>query len=165
VFTITIIYIILGELTYFAYGTANKQLATQMLPQSSQVANLCIFGYVISMIFSYPITICPANVIFEGVTIDPRTKTGSKTEFWLKNLQRTVVCISAAVLGIQFLDVLDKLIALIGAALCAPVAMIIPTLCHLILIAKTRREKMEDIVIIVISLVIMLFCLAQALGF
>jgi proton-coupled amino acid transporter len=163
--TITIIYILLGEITYFAYGTANKQLATQMLPQTSQVANLCILGYVIAMMFTYPIFIYPANTIFEGVTIDPITKTGSKTEFWLKNLQRTVVCISAVFLGIQFLDVLDKLIAFIGAAFCAPMAMITPALCHLILIAKTRREKIEDIVIIVISLFIMLFCLAQALGF
>ena len=115
--------------------------------------------------FSYPIAIAPANVIFEGVLIDPFTRTGSKTEFWIKNLQRTLVCISAAVLGVQFLNVLDKLIAFIGAAFCAPLAMIMPTLCHLILIAKTRREKIEDIVIMVISMFIMLFCLAQALGF
>ena len=81
----------------------------------------------------------------------------------MKNMQRVLVVFGAAYLGINFLEYLDKVIGLLGALFCAPLAMIIPTLCHLILVAKTNKEKTEDIIIIVISCMVMVFCIINTL--
>ena len=67
--------------------------------------------------------------------------------------------ISAAYLGIELSNVLDLFVGLIGALFCAPLGMIIPTLCHLKLVARTNQEKINDIAILVVSMVIMLLCI------
>ena len=73
------------------------------------------------------------------------------------------MCAFAAFLGINYLNVLDKIISLIGAICCAPLAMIIPTLCHLLYLAESPRNKLEDLVIIVVSFVVLSFCIIETL--
>ena len=71
------------------------------------------------------------------------------------------MCLSAAYLGINLASVLDKFIGLLGAVFCAPLAMILPTLCHLKLLASSRKDKIKDIVIICVSLLVMVICIVQ----
>ena len=59
---------------------------------------------------------------------------------------------------------MDKILALIGALFCAPLALFIPTLCHLTKLARTKQEKITDIVILAISLIILVFCVANAIA-
>ena len=73
------------------------------------------------------------------------------------------MCFGAAYLGIELREMLDKVLGFLGALLCAPLAMIMPTLCHLKLVAKTNSEKLNDIIIIVISLFVMVFCVGTTL--
>jgi amino acid permease len=55
-------------------------------------------------------------------------------------------------------SVLDKFLGLVGAIFCAPMAFIIPTMCHLKLVARTNEEKLKDIAIVAFSIMIMVFC-------
>jgi len=66
-------------------------------------------------------------------------------------------------LAINYLNVLDKIIAMVGALCCAPLAAILPTTCHLVKMAKTNGEKLEDIVILIIAFTIMTFTIIQTL--
>ena len=100
--------------------------------------------------FTYPLTINPANTTFEAFTIEkwfPKRKSNLKNPKKIgwknprsicKNFSRFLMVISAAYFGIELSNVLDKFVGLIGALFCAPLGMILPTLCHLKMIAATR---------------------------
>ena len=121
--------------------------------------------------FTYPLTINPANTTFEAFTIErwfpkrknnfrnPRASSWGNPRSILKNISRCLMVISAAYLGIELSKVLDLFVGLIGALFCAPLGMIIPTLCHLKMLARTNQEKINDIAILVVSMVIMLLCI------
>ena len=128
------------------------------MPQSDTLVKLLIFGYVFVLLFTYPLTIYPTNEVIERLTIERLLPKSSTCRTWTKNLSRVLVCLSAAYLGIEMREQLDILIGVLGALFCAPLAMIIPTLCHLILISKEPKEKLVDIAIIAFSGIIMVFC-------
>jgi amino acid permease len=121
--------------------------------------------------FTYPLTISPANTTFEALTIEkwfPKKKNFLKNPMktgWknprsiCKNFSRFIMVITAAYLSIELSKVLDKFVGLIGALFCAPLGMIMPTLCHLKLVAVTKEEKVNDIIIIGISLFVMVLCI------
>ncbi len=76
----------------------------------------------------------------------------------MKNVNRTVMVIFTVILAILMADQLDKFLAILGALGCTPVAFTLPVLFHYHICAETKREKVLDIVVIVLSLVILVFC-------
>ena len=58
---------------------------------------------------------------------------------------------------------MDKFLGLIGALLCAPLALTMPALLHLKLIAQSKKEKLFDILILFISVVVLVFSTIQSL--
>jgi len=77
---------------------------------------------------------------------------------------RFFIVISAVYLAVVLASKLDKFLSLLGALLCAPLAFTMPTLCHLKLLAKTRRQKIEDVLIIILSFVLLVFCTIQGIS-
>ena len=73
-------------------------------------------------------------------------------KYSLQNLIRLLVCVAATFCAIAIGKKLDKGIGLMGALLCAPLAITMPALLHLKVVAVTNKEKIEDILIIAISL-------------
>ena len=53
---------------------------------------------------------------------------------------------------------LDQFLSLLGGLACTPIAFTLPTLFHYKLCAETKRQKIIDISIIILSLIIMVFC-------
>jgi len=154
---------IFGTLSYLAFGNMKAQMATQMLPQGDLIVKMMIVGYVVLLVFSYPLTINPTNTIIDFYTSEKCMKKSSTCRTYVKNISRVITCLTAAYLGIEFADKLDKVIGLLGALFCAPVAMILPAFCHLVLVAKTQREKFMDIITVVFSTVLMIFCIGTTL--
>jgi dipeptide/tripeptide permease len=147
----------------------------ELLPKGSFFIRFLIIFNVIILMFTYPLTISPANATLEAWTVDywfPKRKNYLKNpkkplcspRMVCKNLSRFLIVLSAAYLGIELSHVLDKFVGLIGALFCTPLGMILPTLCHLKLIAKTKREKIDDICILVVSMLIMIMCIDQTLS-
>lgn len=101
-------------------------------------------------------------MILEGY-IFRRMKKQSPLRKWLKNLSRCCVVILAVVMGVVFAEKLDKFLSLVGALLCAPIAFTMPTLCHLKLVAKTPKERLIDMAIILVSFFILVMCTIQSL--
>lgn len=64
-------------------------------------------------------------------------------------------------MAINLLAFLDRFIGLMGAVFCAPLALMIPTICHLKIVARTNNDYFEDISIIVFSMIITVFCVVQ----
>ena len=60
-------------------------------------------------------------------------------------------------MAILISDKIDKFLGLVGALLCAPLAMTIPAMVHLRLLAKSGSEKIVDIVLIIGSIGVLAF--------
>ena len=74
-----------------------------------------------------------------------------------------MVCLAATYCAIALQKKLDKFLSVLGALLCAPLAILFPALLHLKSVAKTNDEKWIDIALIVISLVVLVFSTEQSL--
>ena len=72
-----------------------------------------------------------------------------------------LVVLVSVVIAMTVADKIDKFLGLVGALLCAPLAMTIPAMVHLRMLAKTTKEKVIDLIFIVGSLAILLFCTVQ----
>ena len=165
VLTLVSVYASLGVITNLAFGDMKGiQAITMALPQDSILVKSIMVLMIGMMIFSYPICIYPTNLNLEKYTIDKWMKGKNKTLiYWMKNMSRLTLCALTAYMAIELQNVLDLFIGLFGAICCGPVAMIIPTLCHLKLLAKTNREKIEDIIIVAIGSAVMVFCVVTIL--
>ena len=156
------IYIIFGTIGYLTWGQSKiEAYSTEMLPSTNPAVIMMKFLFSFNLIFSYPLTIYPANEIF-GQWFCSRTRKGN-VRYWLKNLQRTIVVVLSVVIAISIADKIDKFLGLVGALLCAPLAMTIPSMVHLILLAKTPKAKCIDIALIAGSVAVLAFSTIQSI--
>jgi proton-coupled amino acid transporter len=80
-----------------------------------------------------------------------------------KNIYRASIVAFTVVISLLMGDTLDKFLSLLGAVACTPIAFTLPTLFHYKLCAKTKSERIIDLIIIGVSLFIMVFCSAFTL--
>lgn len=70
----------------------------------------------------------------------------------------------AMVIALVLHDKLNKFLSVLGALLCAPLAIMLPAMLHLKHLAETQREKIIDLVLIVLSLIVMVFSTSEVLS-
>ena len=133
-----------------------------MLPADSVTAIIIKFLYSLNLVCSYPIVIYPANQAVENWFCsclkkkrysrlqtdtedemdDPAQEESisreNKTLYWMQNFSRVCVTVGAIICGIVLASKIDKFLGLVGALLCAPLALTFPAMLHLKLLAKTR---------------------------
>lgn len=83
--------------------------------------------------------------------------------YWVQNFSRLMVCFFAAYCAIELQEKLDKFLSLLGALLCAPLAILYPALIHLRIIAKSGRDAIIDLALIVLALVVLVFSTVQSI--
>ena len=81
----------------------------------------------------------------------------------MKNLQRTLVVVITVIISLTIADKIDKFLGLVGALLCAPLAMTIPALVHLILVSKSKKAQFIDIMLIAGSIAVLAFSTIQSI--
>ena len=116
--------------------------------------------------------IYPCNTIIEDYLFKGLSKpTGQRTKdaknkqlkYVLTNVSRFIICIGATYCAIVLKDKLDLFLSILGAALCAPLAVIFPSLFHLKNCAKTNTEKNIDIFLVIVGFVVLIFSTVQSL--
>ena len=100
----------------------------------------------------YPCNLILEDYLFRNVEKSPK---GDSLKYKLTNLSRLCVLIFATYIAIELQKKLDLFLSILGAVLCAPIAITLPALLHLKVLAKTPREKFIDIFLIILSI----FCL------
>lgn len=162
--TLTAVYIFFGEVCYIAWGANLTQpIVTEMLPTSNFLVPVFKILFCFNLVFSYPICINPTNTILESYLFRSWKKK-STARTWLKNLSRALVVIAAVYMAVELADKIDKVLGLLGAVCCAPLALTIPALMHQKLLAKTRAQKAENVFYITLSLGILFFSTYQSLA-
>lgn len=81
----------------------------------------------------------------------------------MQNLSRALVTLCAIIVSITLASKVDKFLGLLGSMLCAPLALTCPAILHLKRMAKTKLEKVFDVILIAVSLVILVFCSSQSI--
>lgn len=173
--TLIILYCSFGNWVYLVMGpNMTHTFITEELDQKSLILMVLNLVFSVNLICSYAIVIYPANTIleeylFSGLSkkINNRTELGRKYK-WLRyhsqNFSRFLVCLFAIYLSVELKEKMDKFLSLLGALLCAPLAILFPTLLHLVGIAKTKREKLVDIALLVLAVIVMVFSTMQSIS-
>lgn len=152
--TLTSLYVIFGSVCYSAYGSDTKPIITEMLPNNGFTATIKIL-FCINLILGYSICIHPTNMIIENWVFQRFKISWKRT--WAKNFSRTLVCISATILALKFEGKIDKFIGLLGALLCAPLALTIPVSIHLKMLSVTKFERIIDSFLVICSIGVLIF--------
>lgn len=161
--TLSLIFIIFGEVTVFAFGTnLDEPFVTQMLPAGSYMVSLIKILFCMNLVCSYAITVNPTNTIIESylfsrknsIVINGRYEK-SRCEVFGSKISRFLVVCSAGILGIVLAADMDKFLGFIGALLGSPMAITLPALIHYRTVAESKCERLTDILLVILSF----FCL------
>ena len=156
--SIGIFYVFFSEYMIFGYGATrvDKPLITESLPRKSPVTYGIKILFSIMLLFTYPLQIFPANNVLESY-LTPGWRKSRKRQC-CKNISRTVVVALSCLLAIAAWDNVEKLLAIVGACTCCPMAFTLPSLCHWKLVAKTTKQKTIDLTLVVFSVCATVFC-------
>ncbi|KAG1804416.1 amino acid transporter [Suillus subaureus] len=148
-----------GALSYLTFGSNVNTVVLVNLDQTSKLTQSVQFLYSLAILLSIPLQFFPAVRILEnGLFVrsgkqDPRVK-------WLKNLFRFgLVAISTIISWVGAAD-LDKFVSLIGSFACVPLCFVYPAMLHYKAVAKTRTEKIGDILLGVFGMAAMMYTTA-----
>lgn len=164
-FIVTVIFTSVGALCYATFGDETKIQIISNFPQDSKLVNAVQFLYAMAVLVGEPVQLFPATRIIE-TTLFGEKATGkkSKTIKWKKNALRSglmIICGGVAVVGASDLD---KFVALIGAFACVPLVYIYPPLIHYKGMADTTREKIFDILLLVLGVCAMAYSSVMVVG-
>ncbi|KIK80948.1 hypothetical protein PAXRUDRAFT_833212 [Paxillus rubicundulus Ve08.2h10] len=151
-----------GALAYLTFGSDVKSVVLVNLDQTSKFTQSVQFLYSIAILLSIPLQFFPAVRILENGLFsrsgkrDPRIK-------WLKNLFRFgLVMLCTAISWVGAAD-LDKFVALIGSFACVPLCYVYPAMLHYKAVAKTRAEKLADVLLGSFGMAAMVFTTVQTI--
>ncbi|KAH0833091.1 amino acid transporter [Lanmaoa asiatica] len=151
-----------GALAYLTFGSKVKAVILVNLDQTNKFTQAVQFLYSVAILLSIPLQFFPAVRILEnGLFVrsgkrDPRVK-------WLKNLFRFGLVAVCTVISWAGAGDLDKFVALIGSFACVPLCFIYPAMLHYKAVAKTRMEKVADILLFVFGVVATIFTTVQTI--
>jgi len=152
-----------GVLAYLAFGSDIQTVVIVNLNSENKLTQAVQFLYSLAILLSVPLQLFPAVRIMEnGIFIkrsgkvDPRIK-------WLKNLFRCVTVFMCAAISWAGAKDLDKFVAFVGSFACVPLCYIYPAMIHYKACAKTRKEKLADIALMIFGFVAAVYTTVQTI--
>jgi proton-coupled amino acid transporter len=134
---ITVLFTVMGAISYAAYGSETETVVLLNLPQDSKAVNTVQFLYSCAILLSTPLQIFPAIRIAETELF---TRSGKYNPYikWQKNFFRFFVVMFCAAIAWGGSDHLDKFVALVGNFACIPLVYIYPVSSLSILYPQLR---------------------------
>ncbi|GAB1314954.1 hypothetical protein MFIFM68171_05164 [Madurella fahalii] len=153
---ITTLFVVMGAVSYAAYGSKTETVVLLNLPQDDKMVNGVQFLYSLAILLSTPLQIFPAIRITENALF---TKSGKYNPYikWQKNVFRFFVVALCALVAWGGADNLDKFVALVGNFACIPLVYIYPPMLHYRAVARNRFRKLSDILLCVFGFVAMAY--------
>ena len=122
---ITIIFLVMGALSYAAFGSKTETVLFLNLPQDDKVVNGVQFIYSVAILLSTPLQLFPAIAIMEKGFFSSSGKDNRRVK-WQKNVLRFFVVFACALIAWGGAGDLDKFVALVGSFACIPLVYIYP---------------------------------------
>jgi len=150
--TLLVIDIVFAELCYYAYGDTMKEpLVMLELPEAHPAVIIAKILFCIMILIAYPLIVYVCNQVIEYNLF--RSMEFSPLRYWLKNLTRTIVVITATFIAVSVYHVLHKVIGLAGVILGGFIVMIVPSLIHNKLTANSLGDRCLNYFLIIYAIV------------
>ncbi|TRM64501.1 transmembrane amino acid transporter protein-domain-containing protein [Schizophyllum amplum] len=161
-FFLTVLFGGAGALGYLTFGSEIQTNVLVNFDTSSKIVQTVQFLYAMAILLSVPLQIFPATRILENGLF---VRSGKQDNYvkWQKNCLRFVVVFTCAVISWLGADDLDKFVAFIGCFACVPLCYVYPAMLHLKAVARTRRQKVADIAMMVFGIIACVFTTSQTL--
>ncbi|ODQ77447.1 hypothetical protein BABINDRAFT_163467 [Babjeviella inositovora NRRL Y-12698] len=129
--TVTFIFVTLGGIGYFAFGSAVETVVLLNFPQDSLSVHLAQLLYALAILLSTPLQLFPAIKILEHGVFGRSSGKLNPSVKWSKNAFRSAVVLGTTLIAIVGANDLDKFVSFIGSFACIPLLYIFPPLLHL----------------------------------
>ncbi|EGO25072.1 amino acid transporter [Serpula lacrymans var. lacrymans S7.9] len=151
-----------GALSYLTFGSNVQAVVLVNLDQENRFTQAVQFLYSLAILLSIPLQFFPAVRILENGIF---TRSGKADPYvkWMKNLFRCGLVMVCTVISWAGAADLDKFVALIGSFACVPLCFVYPAMLHYRACARTRREKIADIVLGVFGVIAAVYTTYQTL--
>jgi len=151
-----------GVLSYLAFGSDIQTVVIINLDAESKMTQAVQFLYSLAILLSVPLQLFPAVRIMENGIFKRSGKANPRVK-WLKNLFRCAVVFMCAAISWAGAADLDKFVAFVGSFACVPLCYIYPAMLHYKACAKTRKEKIADIALMVFGFVATVYTTFQTI--
>lgn len=98
-----------------------------------------------------------ANEIIES-WLYGKKRMSKRKRYFFENINRTLMVLATIFIALMANKNLSSFLALLGASTCTPIAFTLPALFHYRLCSFTTKEKVIDLSIVGVSIVIGVFC-------
>ncbi|OBZ83315.1 Vacuolar amino acid transporter 3 [Choanephora cucurbitarum] len=157
---VCIVYILIGTLSYLAYGDTIQSAVIYNFPADNKLTITVQLLYSLAIILTSPLMLFPALKIIEnGLFSRFRSGRDSLAVKWSKNVYRTVLSVACAAIAFAIGgDNLDKFVSLVGSIACVPLCFIFPGMFHL-KVSKKRTDMIFDCLLIIFGVGILIYTL------
>lgn len=150
-------------MTYYTeFKQKNYPLITDYLPASNKFCWTIKILFCFNLIVSYTLVIYPANMVMDGWLYSGWPKSRKRQMF--KNITRALLILFTIMTALFVYNQLPEFLSIVGSLTCTPIAFILPALFHYKACATTTFQKRLDMVIVVFSTFILVFCTAYAVA-
>ncbi|CAG7849337.1 Vacuolar amino acid transporter 3 [Serendipita indica DSM 11827] len=151
-----------GVLSYAAYGEEIQTVVIKNLPQDNKFVQAVQFLYSLAILLSAPLQLFPALRIMENWLFTQSGKVNVRVK-WQKNFFRTCLIIATYFVSWVGAQDLDKFVAFVGSFACVPLCFVYPAMLHLKACARTRRERIQDWLMIAFGTIAAIYTTAQTI--
>lgn len=147
---VTVIYILIGTLSYLAYGDKIQAAVIYNFPSDNKLTITIELLYSLAICLTAPFMLFPALKIIEnGIFGRFRSGKDSMTVKWSKNMYRVIISIVCAAISFGVGgDNLDKFVSLVGSVACVPLCFIFPGMFHWKMSSKTTDRAVDSFLMV-----------------
>ncbi|OCH95337.1 hypothetical protein OBBRIDRAFT_745472 [Obba rivulosa] len=149
-----------GVMSYLTFGADVKTVVIVNLDMTSKFTQVVQFLYSLAILLSVPLQLFPAVRIMEQGIFQHSGK-GNMRVKWLKNAFRSAIVVFCAVISWVGASDLDKFVSFIGSFACVPLCYVYPAMLHYKACARTRREKIQDIALMIFGMLAAIYTTVQ----
>lgn len=152
-----------GMLAYSAFGSEVQTVILVNLDTKNRMVQSVQFIYALAILLSVPLQFFPAVRILENGLFTRSGKADYRVK-WQKNGFRTIMVMACTIISWLGAADLDKFVALVGCFACVPLCYCYPAMLHYKAISRTRKQKLADIVLIILGFMAAAYTTIQTLG-
>ncbi|KAI0368819.1 hypothetical protein BV20DRAFT_1053784 [Pilatotrama ljubarskyi] len=151
-----------GVMSYLTFGADVKTVVIVNLDTTSKFTQAVQFLYSLAILLSVPLQLFPAVRIMENGIFE-RSGKQSMLVKWQKNFFRFVVVVFCAALSYFGAADLDKFVSFVGSFACVPLCYVYPAMLHYRACARTRRQKVADIALMIFGMIAATYTTVQTI--
>ncbi|PCH42344.1 hypothetical protein WOLCODRAFT_120386 [Wolfiporia cocos MD-104 SS10] len=149
-----------GVMSYLTFGADVQTVVIVNLDTTSAFTQVVQLLYSVAILLSVPLQLFPAVRIMENGLFERSGKADARVK-WLKNGFRFAVVIFCSGLSWVGASDLDKFVSFVGSFACVPLCYVYPAMLHYKACARTRRQKIADIALMVFGMVAAIYTTVQ----